>query len=117
VNPSSDAVDPSALDDLAEIDPDGSLLAELVELFCVETPRRIDVLKQAYRDGLCEAMTCEAHALKSSCAQLGALRLSEICQRLEILGRHGTLDRVAPLLPELDAGYAAAAEALRARVA
>jgi HPt (histidine-containing phosphotransfer) domain-containing protein len=109
-------LDPEALAMLRECDPDGTLLPELVELFRTETPRRIATLRAAHTAGNPVALTQEAHALKSGCAQLGARQMSDLCQRLEIQGRIGSMQAAGALLDELDREFTAVTEALLAQL-
>jgi HPt (histidine-containing phosphotransfer) domain-containing protein len=106
--------DPAALAELRECDPDGSLAAELIGVFLEDTPKRIQALHMAFDAGDPSALAHEAHALKSSCAQLGALRLSDHCRWLEQTGREGSLRGVGDRLQLVDAEWVAVVEALRA---
>ena len=108
--------DPAALAELRECDPDGSLAAELIGVFLEDTPRRIQALRMAFDSGNPTALANEAHALKSSCAQLGALQLSEHCRWLEQTGRDGTLAGVAQRLRLVDSEWQAVIEAMRAEI-
>lgn len=107
-------LDLDALDTLRECDTDGTLIPELVDLFVSETPKRLGALRAAFGRASAQELTQEAHALKSGCAQLGARRMAEICQRLEVQGRIGSLEGAGPLLDELDGEFPAVVEALRA---
>lgn len=109
-------LDPDALAMLRECDPDGTLLPELVELFQSETPRRLVALRAAFTAGDPSALTQEAHALKSGCAQLGARQMADLCQRLEIQGRIGSMQAAGPLLDELEREFPAVTAALRTQL-
>jgi HPt (histidine-containing phosphotransfer) domain-containing protein len=109
-------LDPDALAMLRECDPDGTLLPELVGLFRSETPRRIAALRAALSAGNASQLTQEAHALKSGCAQLGARQMADLCQRLEIQGRIGSMPAAAPLLEALEREFPAVTEALQAQL-
>jgi HPt (histidine-containing phosphotransfer) domain-containing protein len=110
-------LDPAALADLRMLDDDGSFVAEIVELFRSETPRRVEAVLAACERADAGAVTHEAHALKSSAAQLGALRLSGLCRRIELLAREGRLAEattaVSELGPSAREADGALAEALR----
>ena len=108
----SSNLDPDALAMLRECDTDGTLLPELVELFRNETPRRIGALRSAYQAGNAGQLTQQAHALKSGCAQLGARQMADLCQRLEIQGRIGSMQAAGPLLDELEREFHAVSAAL-----
>jgi HPt (histidine-containing phosphotransfer) domain-containing protein len=114
--PDTDLVlDPSALDELRACDPEGTgLLAELIDIYLADTPPRLNALRLAFDAGQPKALSSEAHALKSSSAQLGARALAEGCRRLEMLGREGSLAGVEQLLARVDADFQAVKAALLA---
>ena len=56
-----------------------------------DSTARVARLRQAAVAGDVEALTLEAHTLKSSSASLGAQSLSALAKRLEELGRAGDL--------------------------
>ena len=87
----SDSVDDTVLESLKELggEDDPGLFNELVDVFLVDTPPRIDTMEAAVRDGDCEALMAAAHSLKSSAANMGAVRLSGICKLLESSSRAG----------------------------
>jgi len=107
--PDTDVVlDQSALAELRSCDPDGTgLLAELIDIYLADTPPRLVALRLAFDAGQPQALSREAHALKSSSAQLGARALAETCRQIELLGREGSLAGVEELLARLDRNFAA----------
>ena len=94
-------IDESVLDELRQFqDVDGpDILDELIGIFLADTPPRLVAMAQSVADEDATGAEHAAHALKSSCAQLGALVLSDICRRIEALGRSGELSG-ADLLAE-----------------
>jgi len=78
------------------------LLDELIALFESDAPRQIGSLWQAIsaRDsrGLREA----AHRFKSSLDSLGAVRMSQICDRLAAMAEEGRYEEASGLMPDLD---------------
>ena len=60
-----------------------------------------------------EGVAAAAHALKSSCAQLGALDLSELFKQLERLGREGDLADAPGLARQASEEYVRVEAALR----
>ena len=108
-------LDQTALDELRACDPDGTgLLAELIDIFLSDTPPRLNAIRRAADAAQPQALGHEAHALKSSSAQLGALALSATCRKLEALGRQGSLLGVEELVALLEPQFAVAREALLA---
>ncbi|HTE05091.1 MAG TPA: Hpt domain-containing protein [Planctomycetota bacterium] len=95
------ALDPAALDELRACDDDGSLIAELIDLYLKDTPRRLALLREAHDAGDAAGVSREAHALKGSCGQFGATTLTECCRELEHLGRRGTLEGAEPMLARI----------------
>jgi CheY-like chemotaxis protein/HPt (histidine-containing phosphotransfer) domain-containing protein len=95
-------LDESILAELREMSsPDGmNIVRELVDLFLEGAPQRIAQINQAVTDPA--KLAFQAHALKSMSLNLGAKRIVEICQKLEELGRAGTVVGVPELLRDLD---------------
>jgi HPt (histidine-containing phosphotransfer) domain-containing protein len=88
------------------------LVAELVELFVGDVPPRLDVLAGAIANGDAEALARAAHSLKGSSATMGAVGMSELCRRMEMLGRAGDVAPAAPLLVSLREEFERASRAL-----
>jgi HPt (histidine-containing phosphotransfer) domain-containing protein len=95
-------LDPIALDDIREIDDDGTLLPEIIELFRSETPARVQAVRDAFENRQADALMQEAHALKSSAAQLGGRQMSELCRRIEMHGREGRVVEAGALVADLE---------------
>jgi len=117
MNPANSAavIDQASLDELRACDPDGTgLLAELIDIYLADTPPRLVALRLAFDAGQPAALSREAHALKSSSAQLGALTVAAGCRELEMLGREGSLAGVEGLLQKLNSEFDAAKAALLA---
>ncbi|MFG0316994.1 MAG: Hpt domain-containing protein [Planctomycetota bacterium JB042] len=93
-----------------EDDPD--LFDDLVETFAIDSPARLDSIEDAVRSSDPDALHRAAHGLKSSAANMGARDLAETCRRLENLGKDGTLDGAADLVPLARDRYRDALEAL-----
>lgn len=66
-------------------------LVELIGDYLEDSTARVTRLCQAAAAGDTEALTLEAHTLKSSSASLGAQSLSALAKRLEDMGRAGNL--------------------------
>lgn len=108
-------LDTGALDELRACDPDDTgLLAELIDIFLADTPPRLNAIRLAADAAQPQALSREAHALKSSAAQLGARALSATCKALELKGREGTLAGVPELVAQLEPQFAAVQAALLA---
>ena len=114
--PLDGAVDPDVLAGLtARLGARGpALRAVLVDTWLGESPGRATQLRTGADEGSGEQVAAAAHALRSGSAALGAKRLADACERVELELREGlALDLTAEvdhLLREIDA----AADGLRA---
>lgn len=72
--------------------------SELIQMFLNDLPLQIDHLHNAAAQNNDEKIYQIAHKLKSSCGNLGALRLAEAMARLEQMGRQKALNDAADLL-------------------
>jgi HPt (histidine-containing phosphotransfer) domain-containing protein len=64
-------------------------LVELVDVYLEDTPNRVAQLREAFSAGDTATLVREAHTLKSSSANVGALRLSALAKQMELAGRSG----------------------------
>ena len=74
------------------------LLSELVDLFCSDAHPQMATLDEAVQADDAARVAEVAHSLKSSCANLGAMRLSELAKELETAGRSGSLESAAEVI-------------------
>jgi HPt (histidine-containing phosphotransfer) domain-containing protein len=95
------ATDQSALDRLKRFGGP-KLLGEMIALFLVAAPERIEAARTAGAGGDVEGAERALHSLKSSAAQLGAMRMQRISEQGEHRARAGSLDGLAPLIEELE---------------
>jgi HPt (histidine-containing phosphotransfer) domain-containing protein len=103
----------SSLRELASPDqPD--FLKQIFALFRDTSPTRLHSIQTALAQGDYSTIAREAHTLKSSSANIGALDLSQICQRLEKAARSSDTASVtlecSKLQPALDAALASIAQ-------
>jgi HPt (histidine-containing phosphotransfer) domain-containing protein len=80
------------------------MLQELVDLFLEGAPPRLEQIRQAINDG--PMLAFHAHSLKSMSLNLGALRIIELSQKLEDLGRARNVHGAPALLSELETAFA-----------
>lgn len=101
------ALDPLVIESLRQLTPPGEpdVLAEILELFLEETPKRISALQTALEAGDASQAARAAHSLKGSAGNIGASVMFDICRRMDELTRVGELDRVTPLLASLTGEY------------
>jgi HPt (histidine-containing phosphotransfer) domain-containing protein len=57
---------------------------EIVQLFLIESPARMVILAKALEGGDLEGVLDVVHRFKSSSALLGGMRLSRLCEMLEL---------------------------------
>jgi CheY-like chemotaxis protein/HPt (histidine-containing phosphotransfer) domain-containing protein len=76
----------------------GHIVPQLIEIFLRTAPGDIEKAAAAVRNSDATDLEDAAHKLKGSCSNLGAARLRDFCQRLEKLGRDGTLQDASKLL-------------------
>ena len=94
------ATDQDALDRLRRFGGD-KLLREMITLFLAAMPERIRTAHDAARRGEGEVAERALHSLKSSAAQLGAMRMQRLSERGEHAARSGSFDEVLPIVEEL----------------
>jgi HPt (histidine-containing phosphotransfer) domain-containing protein len=83
INTAQDAV--GDVDALKRLERFGGvrLREELTSMFLQEAPSRIAWARAALAGGNAEGVRSVAHMLKSSSGQMGAVRMQQICERLE----------------------------------
>jgi HPt (histidine-containing phosphotransfer) domain-containing protein len=92
--------DPAALERLRRFGGD-KLVADMITLFLEAVPQRLGAARSGFARGEPHVVEHELHALKSSAAQLGALRMHRLSQEGELLAKAGTLDGVGRILDDL----------------
>jgi HPt (histidine-containing phosphotransfer) domain-containing protein len=114
------SLDQDTLGSLRELaSPDQpDFLKQILTLFQDAAPARVHAIQTALGQGDHATIAREAHTLKSSSANIGALELSSICQNLEKAARSPDAASVsiliaqecAKLQPALDAALASIAQ-------
>ena len=79
----------------------GDDFRRLLETFLNDSEQHIASLQQALDEKAAEQVRRSAHSLKGSSGNVGAPRLSALCQQLELKGREGVLDGCDVLLEEV----------------
>ena len=104
---SDSALDPRVIDSLRQLTPEGEadVLAEILQLFLDEVPKKIRALQEAVTAGDSEEAARLAHSLKGSSGNIGADSMMDVCRRIDDLARAGDLAAVTPLLPSLTSEY------------
>ena len=94
--------DPEALERLRRFGGD-KLLGDMITLFLTAVPQRLGAARRGLSRADCHAVEHELHALKSSAAQLGALRMHRLSQEGERLAKAGATEALGGVLDALDA--------------
>jgi HPt (histidine-containing phosphotransfer) domain-containing protein len=88
-------------------------IGELVETFFEEAPELLAEMKRSLVEGNAETFRRAAHSLKSNGESFGAEQLAALAREMENLSRDGRLEEAGAKVPQLEAAYEDAAEALR----
>jgi HPt (histidine-containing phosphotransfer) domain-containing protein len=75
-------VDGGALRALAE-QTNGQIMRDTVLIFFNDTASRLARIERAIASRDCQALSFEVHSIKSAAVTLGALRLGDLCRRVE----------------------------------
>lgn len=78
------------------------LLRDMIELFRLRAPDRLSAARSALAASDAKQLESTLHSLKSTTAQLGAMYMSRLCLRGESLARAGRLERLEPVLKQLE---------------
>lgn len=110
------AVDVSVLDELRALqgDDDPHFVTGLIDHFLSDTPLRLEQIEAALATGTPKAVERIVHSLKSSCANLGARRMSGLCLDLEKMARAQDLTGARPLAEQIASEFARVSDALSA---
>jgi CheY-like chemotaxis protein len=94
-------IDRDALENLRELGGP-ELLSELVEMFTHDAHTGLTALRKALEWDDADSVRQLAHSLKGSSGNLGAARVSNVCEELQRAGAAGRLEAVASLLEQLE---------------
>ena len=112
------AIDPSALDGLRELEDEGGpgLVAAMADLFFRDTVARLGSLRRAL--GSADAVGIEkgAQSLKGSSASVGAMEMSLLCGELEEKGRVGDIEGASKTLSRIEEEFVRARAILEAEI-
>ena len=93
--------DAAALERLKRFGGD-TLLGKMIALFLEAAPARIEAARAALARSAVADVELALHSLKSSSAQLGAMRMQRLSAQGEQQARTGSLDGLRALTDELD---------------
>ena len=103
----NDAVNVKVLEDLQELQIEGEpdFLNGLIDIYLSETPSRLAAIREAVVHGDAPVLQLMAHSLKSGSANIGAIILSAMSSRLEIIGRAGSIEGILEKVIEIEKEY------------
>ena len=107
-------LDPAALATIRELEKRGStgFVDRVIQAYLDSSPQYLENLAEAIVLKDATAAFKAAHTLKSSSANLGAVRLSELCRELEHNSRAGDTDDGVRMLSEIKAEFELVQQAL-----
>ena len=88
------------------------LLDEIIQEYLKYSPQRLKTIREAIAADDSKQLRMAAHNMRSTSANLGAISLANICNKLEILGRADTTTGAAELFPLLELEYEGFKQAL-----
>jgi signal transduction histidine kinase/DNA-binding response OmpR family regulator/HPt (histidine-containing phosphotransfer) domain-containing protein/PAS domain-containing protein len=113
--PDAAVLDPTALENLLSmLGGKFVYLVELIDSFLEDAPQLLAELNQCIEDGDSAGVRRVAHSLKSNGADFGATTFSNLCKKLEMMGRSGAIGGAADLAARIIAEYGKVEAALAA---
>ena len=101
------ALDRKVFAQLAELDPGGEsgLIRQILQAYQESTTTLVGQLSRAMAESDAETLRKVAHSLKSSSANVGAVRLSALLAELESRGRQNQLEEAPPICEQAITEY------------
>ena len=109
-----EVIDRTALEAIRGLQSDAAprLLAQVVQIYFESAPALIEQLRAGMSASNYAAIRAAAHTLKSSSANLGANTLADLCRRVELAARAGSIGPEVPGVPAIEHEYGAVRRAL-----
>ncbi len=102
-------IDPEAINNLRELSPDDdAFIIEIIDIFLEDTPKRIAELDSSLASQDVEVFGRAAHSIKGSSANLGAMNLRGVAEKLEHHARNEGLTETGEMIAELKTCFAEA---------
>ncbi len=108
-------IDFSVLEDLKVLQVEGqpSIIEKVVQAYLNGAGPLFDMLYGYKKSQDLQDVRVASHTLKSSSANVGAIRLSELCRRLELESMQGSSDNIGPLTAAIIKEFALVEKALK----
>jgi len=110
-----DLLDAEALDRVRQMQREGQpdILTRLIDVYLSSSKDLIENLEKALADGDVSGIELNAHTLKSSSANLGAMTFSQLCGELEEAARAGDTTNVQSQVEHITSEFEGVCDALR----
>lgn len=117
-NANGGRIDWKALDQIRQLDQDGSagILQKVLQIYLNESSGLVATIEGSIGEGDPEGLRIAAHSLKSSTAQVGVVTLSEFCKEMEAVGRRGSIDGAQAIFARTELEYEEVRRALSAEL-
>ena len=111
-------IDPQAIENLRALNPgdNDDFLREIAGIFLEDTPLRIAELGESFEAGDVTKFARAAHSIKGSSANLGAVALRTVAEKLEHEARTSGIRDLGGLVEQLRAEFTRAESALGALI-
>jgi signal transduction histidine kinase/ligand-binding sensor domain-containing protein/DNA-binding response OmpR family regulator len=90
---------------LDRLDGDEELLRTVLGVFFADTPKQLQVLKQAVGNEDMEVVVRQSHSLKGACLSIGAQFLGDVAFEIECAGKDGRLAEMDSLILDFERGF------------
>lgn len=113
-----DVIDDAVFEDIETMSGEQAqgLIRNIVDLYLQKSPALLEAIQQGMQQGDTEKLFKAAHALKSSSANVGAVRVSAIARELERMARENMLEQAKMELNSLVDSYRQAEQCLKGRL-
>ena len=99
--------DPAPLEDLKSLEVLGDFsLRDTVNIFLEDVPDRMRFARTALAEGDVDRWGREAHTIKSSARDMGAIKLAELAESMENLSKQDQTEGAAELLSQMELAFA-----------
>ncbi|MDO9532396.1 MAG: response regulator [Deltaproteobacteria bacterium] len=109
---SAPAIDPKQFESLRQ-SMGADFILEVIEVFNEDAPKLLQDMQHALTTNDADLFRRAAHSLKSNSAEFGAVKLSEMAQELEMMGKTGRLAEASEKVAQAEAEYGIVKEALQ----
>ena len=110
------SIDEGVLDQMRQLqsEEEPDFLASLIDLFLEDARSHLKALREAVARSDARQLADKSHSLKSSCGNLGAKKMTAICNTIEALGRANSVEGAAALVAQLEEEFSRVRRALEA---